>query len=1266
MLIQGSSNTNIKSLTAKKYIELDEMGISADEILTIVLNPYKKSELINEIISLDKKYKSKKLNIMTFSGVCYNAFKDNWGYISELIDAKDTVNPNLCGLEVSQYIFKKCIREADFSDYICKINLLHQLFRRYSLIVNNCLTQEEVKNRSKTAGETFYTEAQKAIENYKLKTNEYRSFDYLRQLAVLPLICKNTDYFKKVKYLLVNDADEYSYAFWQFIYNIMPDLKDYFITYDKEGSTRCGYLCAYKSGIKDFTDKYNPKIIELKDKTPFYPMAQRFYNAITNSEKINSESLKIKNSIKRFDMLKEVINDVESLLKSGVKPSEIAVITPLTDDILMREFSLNPFGIEFQFIIGNQKLIEDNNIKNILIILKLVHGIELKDYELKGLMINFLRIPFKKCIKIFKYYADKKELPEIKFEEEDNDYKYNKLISVIKALKSCKNSIEYEISSIHTNLVEQNNEAGRLKYEFWLKEAKNFESAFKSDLGDLAQEFIIQTENSIISENPSDVIKLEGNKIIVSTPQKVIDYSLRTNYKLFLDISYSEWMKQDTGTLYNSWVLNRDNDLKEFTSDDNLRLTKDKTGRIMRKLILLADKGISFYSSIYDNLGNENFGGISDYFQIENNNKAEFNITARDDQKPVLNYKKGKMGIMAVPGAGKTTILLALIIKLIKEGVNAENIFVLTYMESAAKNFKEKLKNILPDSSSLPNISTIHGLALRIIKENGSYINLGLDDNFDIIDDNQKEKIIKELFFKLKIDDDKFENYLRCISIVKLSLNEKEVTTKYKDIKEFYNFIDEYNKVLKQNNLIDYDDMLCYALKILKENKNILKYYQNICKYIIEDEAQDSTEIQQILIGMLAGKYNNYVRCGDINQAITSTFTDSNLKGFYDFIKNNKKVEMITSQRCSKPIYSLANKLIKVSKSNPEQKNAFYDIQIKGTQYNPVTDLKPQYLFFENESEEKNFILQKIRLIQKEEPSSSIAVLMRLNFQVNDFNEFLLNNNIKTEIRTDCISQKIIFRIIFSVLKIIVNPLNNKYLTELMNLYIENNIYSFDETDYEYIKNLKEPFINIDADKIESEGLIQLYWDIDYWLNKSSEPMDLLSFDIGNYYSKNNTDKTNTGIIVSLIRKLMSETTKADDLLKQLEYYSQKPTGNYKFFEDEAIRENSVKIMTMHKSKGDEFDYVFCPSMNQENYPSCIKYSKIKNGTHFIQTIKNVQTLSEIKPMEELKKEQTEETLRLIYVGITRAKKGLYLSNAKNYLRRKNTVNVDILEKLLL
>ena len=119
-----------------------------------------------------------------------------------------------------------------------------------------------------------------------------------------------------------------------------------------------------------------------------------------------------------------------------------------------------------------------------------------------------------------------------------------------------------------------------------------------------------------------------------------------------------------------------------------------------------------------------------------------------------------------------------------------------------------------------------------------------------------------------------------------------------------------YDKEMKENNFLDYDDLLIFALKLLKNNIDTLKYYQNLAKIIIEDEAQDSSPIQQELINLLAGKWGNIIRCGDVNQAITATFSNSDVKGFKNFIRENYNVQMNKSQRCAIKIMDLANKII--------------------------------------------------------------------------------------------------------------------------------------------------------------------------------------------------------------------------------------------------------------------------------------------------------------------------------------------------------------------
>ncbi len=1244
MLIQGYYGKERTHILVEKYLELVNKGVNPSNILFLVLNSYKKFQLLEELKKTSGKISENNLKIYTPAGLCYNALSDNWDYILKIAGKNNNEKPNLCGLEVSQFIFKQCIKEADFSDYISKVNLLHQLFRRYSLIVQNDLGVKEITEKSKILKESFYKDAQKAIDNYKMKTIELNSFDYLRQMAVLPLIYKNTNYFKNFEYLFVDDSDELSYLMWEFIDNLMPYLKDYYITYDIKGSSRCGYLCAYKSGINEFKKKYISKEIIVKQSDKYSDTADIIYNNLKNGKKTSLKDISLCQKSTRFEMADEVIKDINKLIDSGVKPCDIAVITPLIDDVLINTLKEKAVNINFQILSGSEKLSDCADIKHIISILKAVNGIKLKDYEIKNVLINLLRIPLKN------YKLQNNNFDEIKFENNEYEDKYIKLKNIISSLKKSKSKISEQIKIIYNNLIKEfNSNPNTKKYDFLLKEAQSFETAFSGE--DTAKEFILQIENSIISENPTESIKINKDAVITATGQKIIDYSIQTKYQLWLDISSSEWLKEDTGTLYNSWVLSKDWAKNEYTIEDNITLTREKTASVIRKLMLCAEKEIKLYSSIYDNNGNENFSGLNEYIYTDiKEERKEYKIIPRDDQKAVLEYKSGKMGIMAVPGAGKTTILLALIIKLMKAGIKGSNIFVLTYMESAAKNFKERIQTALGQSAELPNISTIHGLALRIIKENSNYIKAGLDENFQICDDTQKEKIIKELLITNKINEDNFENYLRCISIVKLSQNNENITSKYKEIKEFFNFYREYNNYLKRNNLLDYDDMLYYAVKILKENKDILNNYQEICRYIIEDEAQDSTQIQQVLLNLLSGKHKNIVRCGDINQAITSTFTNSDTEGFKEFIRTNKKVEMNSSQRCSVPIYTYANELIKKSLQKEELKPAFYDIQIKGTKNNPDNKKSPEYLIFETEKDEKQFIVNKIKSIKKDNPNASIGVLLRLNSQVNEYNELFLANDIKTSVRTDTMGQNRIYKYIFSVLKLLENPVNKENIINLAKNYTK----SITKEDIDYIKSIKMPFINLNPDELPTEGLNQLYWDIEYWLNNSTESIEITALKAGLYYSKTEIERANTYIISTYIKKLMNNSDSAESILNGLEYSANKPMSMYKFFEEE--KDNSgVEIMTAHKSKGDEFDYVFLAQMNEDNYPLEIENVKLKNSGHFTETIKALVNKTKIKTLGEIKQEQLYETLRLLYVGITRAKSELYITSAKVYRRNKKT-----------
>ena len=183
MIINANSNTNRAEILEKEYLKLLEKGINSEKILVLVQNSYKKKQFIEHIKKSFPTGNIGNLKIYSFYGLIYNYILENWAIVENSIkDDKGKIIPNMSGLEVSQYIFKECIKEVDFTGYNSKTSLLHQLFRRISLINLNDLSDDEVKKRSEILGESFAEPAFDAINKYKKKTIEYRAFDYIRQI----------------------------------------------------------------------------------------------------------------------------------------------------------------------------------------------------------------------------------------------------------------------------------------------------------------------------------------------------------------------------------------------------------------------------------------------------------------------------------------------------------------------------------------------------------------------------------------------------------------------------------------------------------------------------------------------------------------------------------------------------------------------------------------------------------------------------------------------------------------------------------------------------------------------------------------------------------------------------------------------------------------------------------------------------------------------------------------------------------------------------
>lgn len=1232
----------------EKYTELISAGVKPSEILVLVQNSTLKKQFVDKILENIKIDAIEKLNVHSFFSIVYNTLIENWCFIENAIPSdKHFILPNLVGLEVSQFLLKDILKHVEVKGYNSKKSLLHQIFRRYSLIVQNHLSNEQIQERSKILKESFADDAELIIKKLLSSTLKSRSLDYLRQTLIFNHVYKHTDYFKNIKYLLVDDADEMTPVCFDFISYLKPQLKDWIICFDSLGSSRCGYLSADTSIECKLIHLFNE---DVQTDVNIFSQGEIIFSNILENKHERLENFTLTSLSKRAEILDFTIEKIQNLFKKNVSARDITIITPLQDDMLRFTLEENlKHSCNLMFLSGSEKLIDNPLVKASLGILKLMLGIEISEMDLRVILSDYLGIPLKYCCPIFEGYKKTGGFPHISLEFYNE--KYQKFLEVFEEVKEKNTKLSTKVFDLFYKLVDFADETKINKFNFFIKQLRDFESVLGAKtVIERADEIITQIENSIIAENPSTTLEIGENDLVIATPQKIIDNKISSKYQFWLDVSHSDWVKTDTGPLYNAWVFQADWTKDEYTVEDDIFLAKQKTARILRKLLLLAQEHVWACSSLFDPSGVENLGGIEDYLageanEDDNNAKPVFKIIPRDDQKPVLDYKKGSMAISAVPGAGKTTILLALIIKLIERGVIPTNIFVLTYMDSAARNFRERIKNMCPNTTLLPNISTIHGLALKIIKENSNFERLNLSADFDICDDTQRMRIIKGITGKFtKTEADEFD---RAISVLKLQEGDISKPSSDKKIEKFKTFFKEYQAQLREANLIDYDDILIMSVKLLENNPDILEYYQNICEYIIEDEAQDSSGVQQRLIGLLSGKHKNLIRCGDINQAITTTFSNADVEGFRRFIAEaDTTVEMNHSQRCTQDVMTLANNLVNFG--NEILPKAFFTSYMQGvTGKNPVSENAIFSRVFENAFAERNFVLKEIKNILTRNKNATIGILLRNNYQVASWAGFINDAGLKSITRSESLGQKGVFNTIFSILKFIQNPFDNEVLVSTYETLADLGFYK-QRLQLE-IRASEKPFIEKDGDDIESAALAQFLWDMQYWLNSSTLPLEELVIRIGLFYYTSDIEKSNVYLIAILVKRL-NASGKFDLTLQRLEELAKKPTlSGFKFFseeEDKDAMRGKVQIMTLHKSKGDEFEYVFLPEMAEKNLSIDVSKAKTKASTIFMEEVRAFNPSYKSKSELELREFNSEESLRLLYVAITRAQLKLYITTS--------------------
>ncbi|HSA06973.1 MAG TPA: ATP-dependent helicase [Candidatus Gastranaerophilales bacterium] len=1302
MYIEGSPCSGKTSFLVDKFLDLIISGVSTSEILVVCQNSHKKNLFLNKI---RQKLETSKLKgfgsfpINTFNGVVYHSIKDNWSVIEELLPDKlgnKKIIPELSGLGVSEYLLRESIRkvnrgeelEQTFRDYASHKHLKQQLFRRFRLIAENNLTKQEIAQKSQFLNEQFAGPAEKVLHELKVFSSKYRVFDYLSQtMLFISLLDAGKLNYAYIKYLLADDLDEFSHSAQYFLKYLMKDTKEFYIAADPDGGTRRGYLCANPKGYQELKELYPSKILKLTldescSKTACD--AHKLFNSIKTDIIEELEAIKIlHNTVRQTEMMDNFFAKLKTILfEKKIPADDIVIVAPVLDDTLV--YLLKSFfeheKIDCQLFSGSKKILDDKFVYGAAVLLQLINTnwkFPPKTAEVRSMLTGMLGFQTVYCKEILDFYDKNGVLdPNFRHESDDLNIKYQKIVKIINDASQKTLELQEQIEKIFHELIETDLSEGYSleNFNIMLQSLDAFRKISKkiNNNNISGREWIILIKDTVVSDNPASAPDIKSGRVKIATHQKVIDLELRSKIQIWLDVSNSVWFKEDTGSMYNSWVFQKNWDGQEYTPSLHKQLTMEKTASLIRKLVLCAQEKIFCFASQFDQSGNENDGMLIKYLSgKEEKPEINYEFTPREDQIPVLNYKSGEMAVSAVPGAGKTKILEALIIKMLMQGVNPEKILVLTYMDSAARTIRDRINNSCENLSKFPYISTIHGLGLSIIRDGDNHNRLNLASDFQICDDSVRYRIMSDLYNRFATSmslKDFINDYGAAISTIKqLEINEEEalkfISRKsakiYEELCGFLPIYQEYQRNLKYKNMIDFDDILVYSVSLMKNNKEIRDYYKQKFDFIIEDEAQDSSFLQQELLSLVSK--GNLIRCGDPNQAITSSFSASEVDNFKKFIETApNSIKMTGSQRCAPEIIEFANSLVDWAESGNYLKGAFKNLHIKPVNgKNPDVKNSVKIKVYPAQEDEKHCISREIDQIRKTRANLSIGVLLRGNSAVIDWSNYLEENGIPCICHSDAVGQKKIFRFIKNCLEVINNPWNNLYIKDLYKEFSSENLITTDFDSKHFLDKLGSPFICFSDNDLPYDSLKEFKKHIVYWLDKTCVSPENLVNELGDFYFKGVIDRSNARILSLLIGKFRNAYTDNEKneiitLSEVVEYLRelgmQKKLSGVRFFEEIEKTEHKsdfAQIMTVHKAKGQEFDVVFMPEVQESPFYYPINPENIEIGgrDRLINQIKQIRNRH--LTTDDIKIRQIQENLRLIYVGITRAKMYLYISGSE-------------------
>lgn len=602
------------------------------------------------------------------------------------------------------------------------------------------------------------------------------------------------------------------------------------------------------------------------------------------------------------------------------------------------------------------------------------------------------------------------------------------------------------------------------------------------------------------------------------------------------------------------------------------------------------------------------------------------------EQQQAVQHTEGPLLILAGAGSGKTKVLTVRIAHLLGQGVNPYEILAITFTNKAAKEMKSRVEGLVGDVANRIWLSTFHSFCAKFLRfELDNF--LGYNSNFTIYDTSDSQAVIKAALKALNLDD-KYYPVGAMIGAISDAKNKLLFASDFrKQARDFYqqkvaDVYEYYERELRKNNALDFDDLLLVAVKLLQSNEAVLDKYSKRFRYVMIDEYQDTNHAQYLLAKLLASHWKNIAVVGDADQSIYA-WRGADIQNILDFEKdypNCTSIKLEQNYRSTKIILDAANAVIENNEGRPK-KNLWTD---------KTEGAKIQHFTAQSEHEEAAFIGDTIA--KKHDihgvPYGDMAILYRTNAQSRVLEEALIKRALPyTMVGGTKFYDRKEIKDVLAYLRVLYNPFDDLSLLRIINVPK---------------RSIGATTVAKLQDYARANGtslfmtLTQLHL-VDTIKGKTKEKLEEFGILIFTLVAEME-DKTVLDILESILDRTgylaqLEESTDSQDqaraenigelLSVAKDFQDTNPNGTVEdFLEQVALvndvdsfeqEESKVTLMTLHAAKGLEFPIVFLGGLEEGLFPHS-------------RTLMNP--------------EEIEEERRLAYVGITRAEKELYISNA--------------------